>query len=349
MALPHWPYATTDRPPLPAAIKSRNEDFAVDEVPAYEPCGDGDHLYVRVEKNGLTTRRVVSDVARALGVKPRNVGFAGMKDARGICRQTLSIEHCDPDRVARLDLPRIRVLGTARHRNKLRTGHLRGNRFTLRLRDTQPDRVDEVRETLVWLERHGAPNYYGPQRFGAQGDNWEVGRAPDLPVVTLRAESLRAVVIGRTVPLEPDQRLAHLVDPIGLRVPEPEREPVAPQVAGAQLVAVPGRAEHPDPRQVQPGDAVRIAVLDAQGLSADPARVLHTGKSHVARLHAQRPGHVADHPPRGQPVLLDANVEVIAVAAGLVRRYLVDREVLVPALDRGRQRRPIGCGIGPVG
>ena len=177
MALPDWPYATSDRQALPATIKARHEDFVVDEVGAYEPCGAGDHLYIRIEKQGVTTMRAVRDLARALGVKPRNVGFAGMKDARGVCRQTLSIEHCDPDRALGLDLPRIRILGAVRHRNKLRTGHLRGNRFTLRLRDTRPDRVGELRETMALLERQGAPNYYGSQRFGARGDNWEIGRA----------------------------------------------------------------------------------------------------------------------------------------------------------------------------
>jgi tRNA pseudouridine13 synthase len=177
MALPDWPYATPDRPALGAAFKVRDEDFVVDEVPAYEPCGEGDHLYIRIEKQGVTTMRAVRDLARALGVKPRNVGFAGMKDARGVCRQWISVEHREPESVERLELPRIRVVEVARHRNKLRTGHLKGNRFALKLRDTETGRIEELRETLRRLVADGAPNYYGPQRFGARGDNWEVGRA----------------------------------------------------------------------------------------------------------------------------------------------------------------------------
>jgi tRNA pseudouridine13 synthase len=177
MALTRWPYATSDRQPLPATIKVRHEDFVVDEVPAYEPCGEGDHLYIRIEKRGVTTRRAVRDLARALGVKPRNVGLAGLKDAQGICRQTLSVEHSDPRRVEGLDLAQVRIVEAARHRNKLRTGHLRGNRFAIKLRETEPERIDEVREMLHEVTASGVPNYYGPQRFGARGDNWEVGRA----------------------------------------------------------------------------------------------------------------------------------------------------------------------------
>jgi tRNA pseudouridine13 synthase len=177
MALSDWPYATPERPPVPATIKARHEDFVVDEVPAYEPCGEGDHTYIRIEKRGLTTRRAIREVARALGVKPRNVGVAGMKDARGVCRQWISVEHREPERAERLELQRIRVVEVARHRNKLRTGHLEGNRFAIRLRDADATRVEEVREMLDELAASGAPNYYGPQRFGARGDNWEVGLA----------------------------------------------------------------------------------------------------------------------------------------------------------------------------
>ncbi len=176
MTLPAWP-RLLDVPALPAAIKERHEDFVVEEIPAYEPCGEGDHVYLRVEKRGLTTGAALRSLARAFGVRPRDIGVAGQKDARGVTVQTFSVEHVDPDRAAALDLPNLRVLEVARHRNKLRTGHLRGNRFILRLREVDTARIDDVRAALAGLERTGAPNYFGPQRFGARGDNWEVGRA----------------------------------------------------------------------------------------------------------------------------------------------------------------------------
>jgi tRNA pseudouridine13 synthase len=177
MSIPDWPWLTRDVPALPGTIKARHEDFLVEEVPAYEPSGSGDHVYFGIEKRGLTTMRAVRDIARALGVKQSRIGVAGLKDARGVTRQMLSLEHADPERVAALELPRIRVRWTSRHRNKLKRGHLRGNRFAIKLRQTEPERVDEVRAALGALERRGVPNYYGPQRFGARGDTWEIGRA----------------------------------------------------------------------------------------------------------------------------------------------------------------------------
>src|SRR5262245_61431504 len=123
-----WPYLTQDVPGLAAAIKRRYEDFQVDEIPAYEASGSGDHVYFRIEKAGLSTMRAVHDISRALGVPSREIGLAGLKDARAVTRQTFSLEHADPDRVAALSIPRIKILSVSRHSNKLRIGHLHGNR-----------------------------------------------------------------------------------------------------------------------------------------------------------------------------------------------------------------------------
>lgn len=171
------PYLTADIPPLPAAIKRRYEDFVVDEVPAYEACGNGDHTYFRIEKAGLSTMRAVNDIARALGVAPRMIGLAGLKDARAVTRQMLSIEHTDPARVQAIDVPRIKILVVTKHTNKLRIGHLRGNRFIIKLRETDPNRLGDVRTALDLLARRGVPNLFGAQRFGLRGDTWEIGRA----------------------------------------------------------------------------------------------------------------------------------------------------------------------------
>lgn len=162
---------------IPGVIKERHEDFLVEEIPAYEPGGQGDHVYFGVEKRGISTMRAVRKIAGALGVKSSGIGIAGMKDARGITRQMMSLEHVDPDRVHAIDLSGIRVLWVKRHRNKLKIGHLRGNRFVIRVRNTEPERIDEVRDMLRELHERGVPNYFGPQRFGLRGDTWEVGRA----------------------------------------------------------------------------------------------------------------------------------------------------------------------------
>jgi tRNA pseudouridine13 synthase len=176
MTSPH-PFATSDIPAVPATIKTSYEDFLVEEIPAYEPCGQGDHVYFGIEKKGLSTARAVRDISRALGVPPRDIGYAGLKDARAVTRQTLSVEHVDPARITALDVPRLKVLWVERHRNKLKNGHLRGNRFVVRMREIDVSRLSDVRACLALMAQSGAPNYYGEQRFGARGDTAAIGKA----------------------------------------------------------------------------------------------------------------------------------------------------------------------------
>jgi tRNA pseudouridine13 synthase len=171
------PFLIEDVPPVPGTIKADYEDFQVEELPLYAPSGQGDHVYFTVEKRGLTTHQAVRDVARALGINPRDIGVAGNKDARGVTRQMMSVEHVAPTRIEALTIPRLSILQVTRHRNKLRTGHLLGNRFTIKLRDTDITRVADVEKVLNRLHQRGVPNYYGPQRFGNRGDTWQVGRA----------------------------------------------------------------------------------------------------------------------------------------------------------------------------
>ncbi|MCP4680141.1 MAG: tRNA pseudouridine(13) synthase TruD [Deltaproteobacteria bacterium] len=190
------PYATEDIPAVPGTIKARYEDFKVDEIPAYEPRGSGDHVYFRIEKSGLSTPRAVRDIARALGVRPGSIGVAGMKDARGVTTQMLSVEHVDPSSVQALHIPRINVLEVGRHRNKLKMGHLRGNRFTIKMRDTEPERLVDVLSILDVLASRGVPNYFGSQRFGSRGDTWKIGRALLMGNFDVAAE----VIAGRAGP-----------------------------------------------------------------------------------------------------------------------------------------------------
>lgn len=140
------------------------EDFVVDEVPAYLPEGEGEHWFVRVRKRGLTTPALVSMLARAAGVPARELGVAGRKDKHAVTTQWLSL----PAEPRPPDDPRVELLEVARHRHKLRTGHLKGNVFHLRLRGVHPEAAARLPALEAELRR-GIPNYYGPQRFGGAG------------------------------------------------------------------------------------------------------------------------------------------------------------------------------------
>ena len=192
------PYLTSSIPGLGGKIKTRPEDFAVEEVPLYAASGEGTHTYFKIEKIGLATMPAVQQIARALGKPPHDIGYAGLKDADALTAQWLSVEHVDPPRVQALELPRLRVLEVTRHTNKLKLGHLSGNRFRIKIRDVDPGRLDQARTMMDVLARRGVPNYFGAQRFGARGDTWEIGRA------MLRGDFAQALALMLGTPGEHD-------------------------------------------------------------------------------------------------------------------------------------------------
>jgi tRNA pseudouridine13 synthase len=153
------------------------EDFQVDELPAYAPSGEGTHTFVRVEKRLRTTEEVARDLARAAGVAPREVGYAGRKDRMAVATQWLSVPGLSPERALSLALPGARVLEAARHPHKLRTGQLRGNRFRILARDVAQGAARAAAAALEEILRVGMENRFGGQRFGRDGANAALGRA----------------------------------------------------------------------------------------------------------------------------------------------------------------------------
>jgi tRNA pseudouridine13 synthase len=156
-------------------IKTVPEDFVVEELPAYQPSGEGPHTFLYVEKKSLTTDEAVQRLCRALGVARDDAGSAGSKDRQAVTRQWISLPDLDPARALAISVDGVRVLEAARHGNKLRTGHLRGNRFTLTVRGTK-DGLARARPIVDELGRRGMPDYFGSQRFGNRGDNADEGR-----------------------------------------------------------------------------------------------------------------------------------------------------------------------------
>ena len=127
------PYLTRDFPGIGGVIKQRAEDFFVQEIPLYEPSGQGEHVYCEIQKVGLTTFDAINQIARALNVSSRDIGYAGVKDARAVTRQVLSIFGTNEAAISALQIPNLTILWAARHDNKLRIGHLSANRFAIRI------------------------------------------------------------------------------------------------------------------------------------------------------------------------------------------------------------------------
>ncbi|MBX3333297.1 MAG: tRNA pseudouridine(13) synthase TruD [Nitrospira sp.] len=173
------PFLTSEIPGIGGQLRTTPEDFQVEERPLYLPCGEGEHLYVKITKRGLSTPDLVRHLSSSLGIKTQAIGVAGLKDARAVTTQMVSLQGIPSDRLAGVKIDdkilELQILG--RHRNRLRTGHHAGNRFRLIIRNVADHAAESVPTVLQILQACGVPNYFGPQRQGKKGDNYEIGAA----------------------------------------------------------------------------------------------------------------------------------------------------------------------------
>jgi tRNA pseudouridine13 synthase len=157
-----------------AELKTEPEDFRVEEQLSFVPSGEGPHWLLKVEKRSANTRWVAAELARLSGVPVADVGYAGLKDRHAVCVQWFSV----PGRPQPAEFWRgvhtdeFKVLDAQANTRKLKRGALSGNRFRIRLRKISWSR-EQLESKLAVLQAHGAPNYFGPQRFGRGGYNLE--------------------------------------------------------------------------------------------------------------------------------------------------------------------------------
>jgi tRNA pseudouridine13 synthase len=160
-------------PPTGGRIRVAAEDFVVEELLGFDPDGAGAHVLLSVEKRGANTGWVAAQLARAAGVQARDVGYSGQKDRHALTRQSYSLPWpvaAPLDACLAFAGEGYRVLSAGRHGRKLRPGSHRGNRFAIRLRDTDGD-AGAIDARLRVIADEGVPNYFGPQRFGREQGN----------------------------------------------------------------------------------------------------------------------------------------------------------------------------------
>ncbi|MCB2190945.1 MAG: tRNA pseudouridine(13) synthase TruD [Deltaproteobacteria bacterium] len=174
------PFITPDLSGVGGAIKAEPSHFVVEELPLYMPEGVGPHLYLRISREGMTTRSLADRLAQVFDLSPRDVGFAGLKDkqAKAVQSFSLPLDSLAPQQAAQRiqdELP-VEVLEAGRHQNKLKTGHLLGNRFTILVTGVQDGALQAAQAVAEAINQRGLPNFYGSQRFGREGDNAAQGR-----------------------------------------------------------------------------------------------------------------------------------------------------------------------------
>lgn len=163
--------------PIEFHFRQSPRDFVVDEIPLYPFSGDGEHLVLHVRKKNLSTWQMVDIFSNHLGIKGRDIGYAGLKDKNAQTKQYISLPRKYEEVLERFEHEGIKILGKTYHNNKIRVGHLKGNRFFIRLKKVTPIAAAKIGEALKAIKSHGMPNYFGFQRFGLDGENYKKGKA----------------------------------------------------------------------------------------------------------------------------------------------------------------------------
>ena len=199
-------YYASDTEGIGGKLRSVPEDFIVEEIPLPEKGGmTGPYLICRLTKTNWELQHAIKEIAKRLGISHRRIGWAGTKDRNAVTQQMISIYKVSAEQVSQLRLKDITLEPVGQANEALSLGDLMGNRFTIIIRDTTPDELEEQVQATSEMVSVGIPNYFGLQRFGATR-----------PVTHLVGESIlrrdfeQAVVtyIGKVFPGESDQARA---------------------------------------------------------------------------------------------------------------------------------------------
>ncbi|MCB4744331.1 MAG: tRNA pseudouridine(13) synthase TruD [Sulfurovum sp.] len=170
------------KPIYPLNIKNEflfnasSRDFTVEEIPLYEFSGEGEHLVLKIRKKEMTTWEMLDAISTHLGIRRRDIGYAGLKDKHAMTIQYISLPIKFETKMTTFTHEKIKILDTFCHHNKIRIGHLKGNYFEIRLKKVLGVQKDKLNSVLKWIKANGVPNYFGNQRFGVNGNNWEEGK-----------------------------------------------------------------------------------------------------------------------------------------------------------------------------
>jgi len=157
-------------------FKQSKDDFVVTEEPLYEFSGEGEHLILKIRKKDLATWDAIEILADFLGCSTREFGYAGLKDKNAMTIQSISIHKRFEEKLDTFTHANIKILEKTYHNNKIKTGHLKGNHFFIRLKRVNLVDARKIETILGKIVTYGMPNYFGFQRFGIEGNNYQKGK-----------------------------------------------------------------------------------------------------------------------------------------------------------------------------
>lgn len=184
------------KPTATGVIKEQASDFIVEEVLGFDPCGEGEHVFLFIEKTNLNTADVCKRIAKHFKLPIRQITYSGLKDKNATTRQWLSFPWPIKKvlETHELEDAYLKILQTSRHQKKLRIGTHKANRFQIRA--TQVSSMDDIVQRCEQIRLTGVPNYFGEQRFGRFGNNLQFAQRLFVENETIRDRKLQGLVLS---------------------------------------------------------------------------------------------------------------------------------------------------------
>ena len=182
--------------PIEFHFSQNARDFVVEEIPLYEFSGEGEHLILKVRKKGFATWEMLDILSNHCGIKMREFGYAGLKDKEALTYQYISIHKSHEEKIEAFEHENIKIMEKTYHNNKIKRGHLKGNKFFIRLKKVMPLAATKIDQALQRIKDEGMPNFFGYQRFGMNSDNHIQGKAILDGTKKMRAKNVRELLIN---------------------------------------------------------------------------------------------------------------------------------------------------------
>lgn len=161
-------------PKIPFVFSHNEKDFIVEEIPLYSFNNEGEHRILKIRKKNIGTLEVVKIIAQVLNIKEKDIGYAGLKDKNALTYQHISVPNkafvTYENNLHKME--QIKIIESCLHSNKIKIGHLRGNKFFIRLKKVTTQSFERIKEEVLLAQKKGFPNFFGYQRFGNFGDNY---------------------------------------------------------------------------------------------------------------------------------------------------------------------------------
>ena len=162
--------------PIPFDFEQTIDRFFVEEIPLFKFTGDGNNLILKIKKQDMSSWKLVHVISKATGLSEREIGYAGLKDKSATTIQYISIPKQAERDLKNLTTDKIEILEKTYNKAPIKIGHLKGNKFIIKLNNVSPKGAKDIDRVATKLSKFGIPNYFGYQRFGEDSRSYMQGR-----------------------------------------------------------------------------------------------------------------------------------------------------------------------------